>query len=233
MRALTWAMAAWCLPMVLAHAAAPAVSGPASPQATRCTTGDAGRYEVTEFVDRTTLVSDGHLVKRIDVPQASCYPACRREQTDSHLYRIEAPAGDELMHPSLHDDDPTDSSRVSSAALQQIDAATLQLAVRTRDRAHTWIVEADKVKRTVTSTKETTASGNVTYNDLFFVVFNHASLPTLTITAADATLELGPSELDLNQLPSWLVEPIAPQQLGESTVYTLKIVGGPGCATGN
>ncbi|MGQ7938375.1 hypothetical protein [Paraburkholderia sp. D1E] len=150
MRALKWAMAAWCLLTVPAHAAAPAASGPASPQAARCTAGDAGRYEVTEFVDRTTLVSDGHLVKRI-----------------------------------------------------------------------------------VTSSKETTASGNLTYNDLFFVVFDHAALPTLTITAADARLELGPSELDLNQLPWWLVEPIAPQQLGESTVYTLKIVGGPDCATGN
>ena len=233
MRALKWAMAAWCLLMVLAHAAAPAVSGPAAPQAARCTTGNAGRYEVTEFVDRTTLVSDGHLVKRIDVPQASCYPSCRREQADSHLYRIEDPAGDELMHPSLHDDDPTDPARVSSAALQQIDAATLQLAVRTRGRAHAWIVEADMAKRVVTSTKEMTASGSLTYNDLFFVVFNHASLPTLTITAADASLELAPSELDLNQLPSWLVEPIAPQQLGVSTVYTLKIVGGPDCATGN
>jgi hypothetical protein len=39
--------------------------------------------------------------------------------------------------------------------------------------------------------------------------------------------------LDLNQLPSWLAEPIAPQQLGVSTVYTLKIVGGADCATGN
>jgi hypothetical protein len=233
MRALTWSIAAWCLPMALAHAAAPAVRGPASPQAARCIAGNAGRYEVTEFVDRTKLVSDGHLVKRIDVPQASCYPLCRREQVDSHLYRIEDPAGDELMHPSLHNDDPTDPARVSSAALQQIDAATLQLEVRTRGRAHAWIVEADTVKRMVTSTKETTASGSLTYNDLFFVVFNHASLPTLTITAGDATRELGPSELDLNQLPSWLVEPIAPQQLGESTVYTLKIVGGPGCATGN
>ncbi|MFL9986780.1 hypothetical protein [Paraburkholderia sediminicola] len=233
MRALKWAMAAWCLLMVLAHAAPPAVSGPPSPQATRCTAGDAGRYEVSEFVDRIALVSDGHLVKRIDVPQASCYPSCRREQADNHLYRIEDPAGDELMHPLLHDDDPTDPARVSSAALQQSDAVTLQLAVRTRGRAHAWIVEADKVKRIVTSTKETTASGSLTYNDPFFVVFNHASLPTLTITAADATLELGPSELDLNRFPSWLVEPIAPQQLGASTVYTLKIVGGPGCATGN
>ncbi|MEZ0603223.1 hypothetical protein ACAX43_13875 [Paraburkholderia sp. IW21] len=233
MRVLKWAVAAWCLPMSLAFAAAPAVSGPASPQAARCTAGDAGRYEVTEFVDRSTFVSDGHLVKRIDVPQASCYPSCRREQVDSHLYRIEDPAGDDLMHPSLHDDDPTDPARVSSVALQQIDPATLQLAVRTRGRAHAWIVEADKVKRMMTSTKETTASGSLTYNDLFFVVFNHAALPTLTITTADATLELGPSELDLNQLPSWLTEPIAPQQLGVSTVYTLKIVGGPGCATGN
>ena len=89
------------------------------------------------------------------------------------------------------------------------------------------------VKRVVTSTKEMTASGSLKYNDLFFVVFNHASLPTLAITTADASLELGPSELDLNQLPLWLNEPIAPQQLGVSMAYTLKIVGGPGCATGN
>ncbi|MFL9900635.1 hypothetical protein PQR75_11585 [Paraburkholderia fungorum] len=49
MRALKWAMAVWCLLMVLAHAAPPAVSGPGSPQATRCTAGDAGRYEVTSL----------------------------------------------------------------------------------------------------------------------------------------------------------------------------------------
>lgn len=233
MRALKWTMAAWCLLTVLAHADAPTVGSPGSPQAARCTTGDAGRYEVAEFVDRATLSSDGHLVKRIEVPAASCYPSCRPGQADGHLYQIRAPAGDELMHPSLHDEDPTDPARASSAALTQIDATTLQLAVQTQGRAHTWIVDADRVKRVVMSTKEMTASGSLTYNDLFFVVFNHAALPTLTITTADASLELGPSELDLNQLPSWLVEPIAPQQLGVSTVYTLKIVGGPDCATGN
>lgn len=233
MRAFTRAFAASCLPIALAHAGAPMAGGAAWDQAIRCATGDAGHYEVIEFVDRTTLVPDGHLIMRIDVPQASCYPSCRREQVDSHLYRIEDPAGDELTHPSLHDDDATDPAHVPSVALQQIDAATLQLAVRTRGRAHAWSVEADKAKRMVTTQKETTASGSLAYNDPFFVVFNHAALPTLVITLAAAKVELGPSELDLNQLPSWLVEPIAPQQLGASTVYTLRIVGGAGCISGN
>ena len=233
MRALTWAVAALGLPIALAYADAPMVGDAASDQAVRCATGDAGRYEVIEFVDRTTLVPDGHLIKRIDVPRASCYPSCRREQVDSHLYRIEDPAGDELTHPSLHDDDATDQAHVPSVALQQIDAATLQLAVRTRGRAHAWFVEADKVKRMVTTQKETTASGSLAYNDPFFVVFNHAALPTLVITLAVGKVELGPSELDLNQLPSWLVEPIAPQQLGAVTVYTLRIVGGSSCVSGN
>ncbi|WP_168791090.1 hypothetical protein [Paraburkholderia aromaticivorans] len=233
MRAFTCALAALCLPIALAHAGAPLAGGAASDQHIRCGAAEAGHYEVIEFVDRTTLVPDGHLVTRIDVPQASCYPSCRREQVDSHLYRIEDPAGDELAHPSLQTADSIDPARVPSVALQQIDAGTLQLAVRTRGRAHAWIVEADKVKRMVTSKKETTASGSVTDNDPFFVVFNHAALPTLVITLADVTVELGPSELDLNQLPSWLVEPIAPQQLGVSTVYTLKIVGARGCGSGN
>jgi hypothetical protein len=233
MRALTWAVAALGLPIALAYADAPMVGDAASDQAVRCATGDAGRYEVIEFVDRTTLVPDGHLVTRIDVPQASCYPSCRREQADSHLYRIEDPAGDELVHPSLHTSDSIDPARVPSVAIQQIDAATLQLAIRSRDRAHTWIVEADKVKRMVTSKQETTASDNLTYNDPFFVVFNHAALPTLVMTLGEVAVELGPSELDLNQLPSWLIEPIAPQQLGTSTVYTLKVVCARRCTTGN
>jgi hypothetical protein len=55
----------------------------------------------------------------------------------------------------------------------------------------------------------------------------------LIIAVADAKVEPGPSELDLNQLPWWLAEPIAPQQSGVSAIYTLRVVGTPGCVTGN
>jgi hypothetical protein len=236
MRALACVMAALCLPVAsieFAQAAAAAGADPASKPAVRCSSGDAGHYEVTEFVDRTTLVGDGHLTRRIEVPQASCYPSCGREQADSHLYRIADPSGDELTNPSLRDDDSIDSLRVSSATLQQLDTATLQLAVKTQGRAHVWFVEADKFRHTVTSQKETTTQGKLAYNDPFFVVFNHAALPTLSLTVADSKVELGPSELDLNRLPSWLVEAVAPQQLGVSTVYTLKVVDGPGCTQGD
>jgi hypothetical protein len=141
MNAIGWAIAALSLPFAAAHAAAPQAGDRAAPVAARCRTGEVGRYEVTEFVDRTTPVSDGHLTQRIDVPQASCFPTCKRNQVDSHLYRIQDPAGDELAHPHLRDDDAADAAIVPSATLQQIDAATLQLAVRSRGRAHTWYVE--------------------------------------------------------------------------------------------
>jgi hypothetical protein len=248
MRALACIMAALCLPVASVgsfgfsgfigfigfnKAAAAAGADPASQPAVRCGSGNAGHYEVTEFVDRTTLVGDGHLIKRIDVPRASCYPSCRREQADNHTYRIEDPSGDELINPSLRDDDAIEPVRGSSATLHQIDAATLQLAVQTQGRAHVWFVEADKVRRAVTSQKETTIQGKLAYNDPFFIVFNHAALPTLILTVDGSTVELGPSELDLNQLPSWLVETVAPQQLGVSMVYTLKVVDGPGCTKGD
>ncbi|SOE73046.1 hypothetical protein SAMN05446635_4682 [Burkholderia sp. OK233] len=230
MRAITLACAVLCMPISAIFSAQKSNADQAQQiqQAKDCASGHAGRYEINEFLDNTSRVADGRLVKQIDVPQARCYPHCANNQTDSYVYRINDASGDDLARPIARAEGLAAGTAQPFYSLQQADATTLQLTVRTQGAAQTWYVEADKLKRVVTSSKEITDHDSVSYNDPFFVVFDHATLPTLFVTVDEGSVELTASELDSNLLPVWLTEPIAPQRVDELVIYTLKVVK-PGC----
>ena len=200
-----------------------AVTGGQARSSAACPTGAAGSYKVTEFLDGTSPVSDGNLARTIAIPQASCYPHCKPDQGDLYVYLISDPGGDELANPHEHSNGEAEAA-LEGHSLSQISPTTLRLAITARTIALTWHVEADKIRHIAKLIDETTDSGSLAYNDPFFVVVEHASLPALSLTTREGTAQLSVGDLDSNLLPQWLVETIAPQQLGALTVYTLKVI---------